>query len=135
MVFDLDSGGGKLNLAYFHGRKYAEEKEEYFQNADIFVFPTFYPNECFPLVLLEAMQQSLPCISTNEGGIASIIDDGKTGFLVEKLNPVQLVGKIEVMLKDRELREDMGRAGKKKFEQEFTLSKFEERMLKILQMM
>lgn len=81
------------------------------------------------------MQQSLPCISTNEGGIASIIDDGKTGFLVEKQNPVQLADKMEVLLKDRELREDMGRAGKKKFEQEFTLSKFEERMLKILQMM
>lgn len=78
------------------------------------------------------MQQGLPCISTNEGGIASIIDDGKTGFLVEKLNPVQLADKIEVLLKDKKLRTDMGRAGKEKFEQEFTLSKFEERMLEIL---
>ncbi len=78
------------------------------------------------------MQQGLPCISTNEGGIASIIDDGKTGFLVEKQNPVQLADMIEMLLKDWELREDMGIVGKEKFEQEFTLSKFEERIGYIL---
>lgn len=126
---------GLSEFAIYLGKKYGEEKNEEYAKSDIFVFPTFYSNECFPLVLLEAMQRGLPCISTNEGGIASIIDDGKTGFLVEKQNPVQLADKIEVMLKDRELRMDMGIVGKEKFEQKFTLSKFEERMLKILQMM
>ena len=75
---------GLSEFAIYLGKKYGEEKNEEYAKSDIFVFPTFYPNECFPLVLLEAMQQGLPCISTNEGGIASIIDDGKTGFLVEK---------------------------------------------------
>lgn len=79
---------GLSEFAIYLGKKYGEEKNEEYAKSDIFVFPTFYPNECFPLVLLEAMQQGLPCISTNEGGIASIIDDGKTGFLVEKQNPV-----------------------------------------------
>ena len=66
----------------YHGRKYGEEKLTFFQQGDIFVFPTFYDKECFPLVLLEAMEQGLPCISTFEGGIANIIDEGKNGFLV-----------------------------------------------------
>lgn len=123
---------GLSEFAIYLGKKYGEEKNEEYAKSDIFVFPTFYPNECFPLVLLEAMQQGLPCISTNEGGIASIIDDGKTGFLVEKQNPVQLADMIEMLLKDRELREDMGIVGKEKFEQEFTLSKFEERIGYIL---
>lgn len=109
-------------------KKYGEEKNEEYAKSDIFVLPTFYPNECLPLVLLEAMQQGLPCISTNEGGIASIIDDGKTGFLVEKQNPVQLADKIERLLKDRELCMNMGKAGMEKFEQEFSLNKFEERI-------
>lgn len=122
-------------LAFYHGKKYNEDKEEYFKHSDIFVFPTFYPNECFPLVLLEAMQQGLPCISTNEGGISGIIDDGKTGFIVEKRNPVQLAEKIEVLLKDKKLRKYMGAAGKIKFDEEFTLSKFEEKMECILQKM
>lgn len=41
---------------------------------------------------------------------------------------MQLADMIEMLLKDRELREDMGIVGKEKFEQEFTLSKFEERV-------
>lgn len=47
------------------------------------MFPTYYHNECFPLVLLEAMQHGLPCISTNEGAISDIVDDGVTGYIVE----------------------------------------------------
>lgn len=126
---------GLNEFAIYLGKKYGDEKNEEYAKSDIFVFPTFYPNECFPLVLLEAMQQGLPCISTNKGGIASIIDDGKTGFLVEKRNSLLLADKLEVLLKDKKLRMDMGIVGKEKFEQKFTLSKFEERMLKILQMM
>mgnify|MGYP000662395086 CR=1 FL=1 len=51
-----------------------------------------------PLVLLEAMEQSLPCISTNEGGIPGIIEEGKTGFIVEKHSPQQLAEKIEYLI-------------------------------------
>lgn len=119
---------GLNEFAVYLGKKYGEEKNEEYAKSDIFVFPTFYPNECFPLVLLEAMQQGLPCISTKEGGIASIIDDGKTGFIVERQNPEQLSDKIEVLLKDKKLREDMGKGGKVKFSSEFSLSKFEERI-------
>ena len=61
-----------------YGAKYNDEKDTFLQKADVFVFPTYYNNECFPLVLLEAMEQGIPCISTNEGGIPAIIEDGKT---------------------------------------------------------
>lgn len=123
---------GLNRLVVYAGKKYGDEKAVCFKKADIFVFPTFYHNECFPLVLLEAMEQGVPCVSTNEGGITGIIDNGKTGFLVEKRNPVQLADRVEVLLNDKKLREVMGTAGKIKFEEEFTLSKFEERMGDIL---
>ena len=48
----MNVGGARLTLAYFQGKKYNEEKEEFFENADIFIFPTL--NEAFGLVLLEA---------------------------------------------------------------------------------
>lgn len=116
-----------------HGPQYGTEKEKYLREADLFVFPTYYNNECFPLVLLEAMEYSLPCISTNEGGITDIIEDSKTGYIVEKQNPLILAQQIEYLLDHPELRKQMGQAGKNKFQKEFTLEKFEERMKAILE--
>ena len=115
------------------GKKYDEEKEEVWNNADVFIFPTFYPNECFPLVLLEAMQHGLPCVSTDEGAISSIIDDGITGFIVEKKNPQQLADRIQQLLSDADLRHSMGGAGRQKYEREYTLDVFEKRMVDIFQ--
>ena len=119
-------------MAIYHGRKYGEDKEAFFRSADVFVFPTFYHNECFPLVLLEAMEHGLPCISTTEGGIPGIVDDGKTGYLVPKHDAVALADKMQVLLADADLRGTMGKAGKLKFEKEFTLQVFERRMTEIL---
>lgn len=125
----------KQNLkecVFAHGAKYDNEKDAFLQKADIFVFPTYYDNECFPLVLLEAMEQSLPCISTNEGGIPGIIEEGKTGFIVEKHSPQQLAEKIEYLIDHPMICAEMGKAGKEKFQREFTLEKFENRMKDIL---
>lgn len=78
------------------------------------------------------MQHNLPCISTTEGGIPDIIDDGKIGFLVPKYNAQTLAEKIQVLLTDAELRQRMGKAGREKFEKDFTLEVFEKRMDEIL---
>ena len=123
---------GLEGMAIYHGRKYGKDKEFFFRSADMFVFPTFYHNECFPLVLLEAMEHGLPCISTTEGGIPGIVDEGKTGYLVPKHDAVALADKIEMFIRDTDLRHKMGLAGREKFEREFTLEVFEKRMVEIL---
>ena len=123
---------GLEGMVVYHGRKYGKEKEAFLNAADIFVFPTFYHNECFPLVLLEAMEHGVACISTTEGGIPGIIDDGKTGFLVPKHDAVALADKIEMFIRDTDLRHKMGEAGREKYEREFTLEVFEKRIVEIL---
>ena len=123
---------GLEDMVVYHGRKYGKDKEAFLNGADIFVFPTFYHNECFPLVLLEAMEHGLPCISTTEGGIPGIVDDGKTGYLVPIHDAVALADKIEMFIRDTDLRHKMGSAGREKFEREFTLEVFEKRMVEIL---
>lgn len=124
---------GLENFVFAYGAKYGEEKSEFMQRADVFVFPTYYSNECFPLVLLEAMEQELPCISTTEGGISAIIENGKTGFIIKKHSPIEIAEKIEFLVVHPEACISMGKASKEKFLKEFTLEKFEERMKNILE--
>lgn len=114
----------------YHGRKYGDEKLFFFKRADIFVLPTF--NECFPLVLLEAMEQGLPCISSAIGGTPEIVDDGKTGFLVPCRKVESLANSIIILLKDESLRKRFGEAGRIKFEREYTLHRFEENIKRCL---
>ncbi|TDD95073.1 glycosyltransferase family 4 protein [Flavobacterium cellulosilyticum] len=121
------------NEVEYQGRKYGLEKEAAFANADIFAFPTYYHNETFGLVNLEAMQYALPVISTFEGAIPEVIIDGVNGFLVPQQNAEALASKLEILIGNPVLRNEMGLAGKKMYEEKFTLEHFEKRMLEILQ--
>ena len=127
---DEESIRGIKDHVVYHGSKYDEEKNMFFCNADVFAFPTYY--ECFPLVLLEAMQQGVPCISTDEGGIPDIIEDGVTGFITPKQQALPLADRLEQLITDVTLRHRMGMAGRKKYEQAFTLFMFENRIVDIL---
>ncbi|MEO7802397.1 MAG: glycosyltransferase family 4 protein [Ginsengibacter sp.] len=116
-----------------HGKKYGADKIDFFENASVFVFPTFYRNECFPLVLLEAMDYALPVISTPEGGIADIVSEGETGFLVPQKDALALADKLEFLSTQPLLSQEMGRAGKIRFDTLFTLVKFEKNLCNILE--
>ncbi len=120
------------SVVFAHGPKYDDEKLEFLETSDIFVFPTFYHYEAFPLVTLEAMQHGLPIISTPEGGIREIIIEGETGFLVPQQNAKKLADKIKILIDSPDLRISMGIAARNRFEEEFTLDKFESRMTNIL---
>ncbi len=117
---------------HYAGRKYDLEKVEAYSQSDIFVFPTYYSNECFPVVLIEAMQFSLPVISTFEGGIRDEVEDGKTGFLVRQKDVEALAVKLEILIKNPQLREQMGKNGRNRYEKHFTQEVFETRFTKIM---
>lgn len=121
---------GLNDMAVYLGKKYGVEKTEEYSKSDVFVFPTL--NEAFGLVLLEAMEHALPCIATDEGGISDIIDEGETGFIVCKRDSEALANKIEYLLVHPEERMRMGKNGYRKFNDKFTLRKFEESMVDIL---
>lgn len=116
----------KRNLnesVFYHGKKIGKEKQEYFINADVFVHPTM--NDCFPLVLLEAMQYKLPIVSTNVGGIADIIDAEINGYICEKQNVDDFVNRLINLLCNESLRVKMGEAGFEKYKSHYTLNRFE----------
>jgi glycosyltransferase involved in cell wall biosynthesis len=120
------------SFVFAHGKKYNEEKNSFFLKADVFVFPTYYHNEAFSLVILEAMQAGLPVISTAEGGIADMVIEGVTGSLVPKRNPQALANSIKVLYDQPSLCLKLGMEGRKKYLELFTLETFEKNMLEIL---
>ncbi len=119
-------------IVQYVGPKNGYEKHNYLENSDIFILPTYYYYESFPLVILEAMQFSLPVISTFEGGIPDMVIDGETGFLCKQRDAVCLADKIEILIEYPELRTKMGLAGRKRYEENFTLEHFEKRFIEIL---
>lgn len=119
------------NVTYL-GKKYNSDKREVFINSDVFVFPTFYHNETFGLVNVEAMMYHLPIISTDEGAITDIVINDQNGYIIEKENSDMLFEKLELLIHNEKLRIDMGNHGRKRFEEKFSLKVFESQLLSVL---
>jgi len=134
IIFDkkVKQHGIEKRVKYL-GRKFGQDKQTVLADTDIFAFPTYYSNECFPLVLLEAMSAGIAVVSTFEGGIPDIIEDSITGFLVPQRDAEIMAEKLELLITNPTLREQMGMAGRRKFGNEFTLEIFEHNLKRILQ--
>jgi glycosyltransferase involved in cell wall biosynthesis len=117
------------NCVEYLGPKYNDEKVKILYRADILIYLT--QNDAFPLVLLESLQYGLPIISTDEGAIPEIINDGVTGFIVEKNKPDKVLEKVLLLIKDTQLRKRMAEAGRKEFNKNYTLEKFEQNILEV----
>jgi glycosyltransferase involved in cell wall biosynthesis len=115
------------------GPRYNGEKVGMLESADIFVLPTYYDNEAFPLSILEAMKFGLPVISTFEGGIPDIIDTGRDGLLFPKRDVAALAREIVYLLDHPEERRSLGDAARTKFSAKFTVSIFERNLLQVFQ--
>jgi glycosyltransferase involved in cell wall biosynthesis len=88
--------------------------------------------EPFGLVVLEAMDLSKPVIAFDEGGPAEIIKDGETGYLVQNRDTRRLADAIDRLANDADLREAMGRAGRRRFLADFTIEQQVEKIRHVL---
>lgn len=116
----------------FLGAVYGQQKEELFIKSDIFVFPSHYPLETFGLVNLEAMQAGIPVITTNIGAMPEIVKDGRTGFIIPPKKPNILAEKINLLVKDLDLRKTMGLEGKRRFNAMYSFDAYSSNIQEIL---
>jgi glycosyltransferase involved in cell wall biosynthesis len=65
-------------------------------------------NEAFSLALVEAMASGCAVVATRVGGMAEIVKDGVTGFLIERDSMPSLVAALSRLLADKHLREKIG---------------------------
>lgn len=107
-----------------------ETKSKVFEKAKIFLHPT--KEDCFPLVLLEAMQFGLPIISTHEGAIPEIVEDGLNGFLIEENNAEALAETITRYILDPSLLQKHGIRNRRKYIENYHINVFEERFCTVI---
>jgi glycosyltransferase involved in cell wall biosynthesis len=84
---------------------------EVMRDHDVFVFPSLF--EGFALVILEAMSQGLPVITTPNSGTADIVDDGVDGFIVPIRSSEAVADRLKMLL-DRDRLAAMGDEALKK---------------------
>ena len=124
---------GLVDCVTYHGPKYGDDKERYWEMADVFVQPTF--EDCFPLTILEAMQHHKPIVSTNEGAVPDMVLDGEDGFICKREDAFSLASALERFIVDEALRNTMGEEGYRIYHKKFTLSCFEHSFAEILREM
>ena len=92
---------------------------------DIFFQPSLW--EAMSMVVLEAMAAGKPIVATDVGENAYIIEDWKTGLIVKPANVDAMVGSLETVLGNPELRNTLGAAATRKYQETFTSERMAER--------
>lgn len=107
------------DLVIFEGAVGADRVRCILAEADIFALPSFA--EGIPVSLMEAMAMEIPCVSTTITGIPELIRSERDGILVEPANEDQLAGALARLIEDPDLREQLGRAGRRRVKENFDL--------------
>ncbi len=92
----------------FLGQLGSDELHPLLSASDLFVWPAV--NEAFGIALLEAQAAGTAVLAGREGGVASIVIDGKTAILVPPRDPAQFAQALQQLLQQPAMLEDMGRA-------------------------
>jgi glycosyltransferase involved in cell wall biosynthesis len=118
----------ELDLSnYFSFVGHRNDIKDVLAQVDILIHPAI--GEPFGRVLVEAMALEKPVVAVNSGGPSEIVLDGVTGFLVDPKNLVRgLAQKTRILLKNKDLRIEMGKAGRQRVVSEFSLEKHVEQM-------
>jgi|TARA_R100000479_G_scaffold165252_1_gene104445 glycosyltransferase involved in cell wall biosynthesis len=110
----------KLTNVKLFGPAFNEKKYEHLLKSDVFVLPTYYKNECFPLSILEAYQTGLVVLSTDNGAIPSMVQENKNGFLVPQRDVEALAERMRYLIKNPQQIETIKENNKKEFNEKYT---------------
>jgi glycosyltransferase involved in cell wall biosynthesis len=86
------------------------EVPAFFSGLDIYCAPSLA--ESFGVAALEASSCALPVVASRVGGLPEVVDDGRTGLLVEPGDEIALAGALRSLLLDADLRSRLGSAGR-----------------------
>ena len=119
---------GENSILFLGERK---DVEALVKQIDIGVLCTF--TEGISNSVMEYMAARKPVVVTNGGGSSELVLDGETGFLVPPSNPHAIAEKLELLLADPTMAQEMGVAGRQRLESQFSLELLVERNLRMYQ--
>jgi cysteine-rich repeat protein len=93
-------------MVVFLGQRDQDKLPYYYSAAEVVVMPSHY--ESFGMVALEAMACGTPVVASQVGGLAYLVQDGITGFVVPDQDPEALADRLTRLLGDPDLRQRMG---------------------------
>ncbi len=115
------------------GWKSQEEIIELMKEADILLAPSVTgengDQEGIPVVLMEALAQGLPVVTTYHSGIPELVQDGISGFLVPERDINALAERLDYLIQHPEIWPDIGRAGCKYVEDNYDINKLNDRLV------
>lgn len=111
---------------------HVDAPERFLQSLDIYVQPSMA--EGFPNAVIEAMATGLPVVATAVGGTPEAVDDGVTGWLVPRAGHEQAIAtRLARLLREPAERAAMGRAGRVRVEDRFSLGRMVEETERLLE--
>ena len=124
------AGSWTDNRIRFTGRIHDRELRELYGSSAVFALPTAATvgrdaaGEGFGLVFLEAAAFGLPVVAGRSGAVPEVVEDGRTGLLVDPDDPAAVANAIGTLLRDPSLRTRLGRAARSRVQTRFTFEAF-----------
>jgi hypothetical protein len=118
------------NFVWLGSLEYPIEVKKFFSEIDIYLLLSGM--EGLGQTIIEALLMEKPVIATNTGGIPELIEDGKTGFLIETGNHEDLIKKINQVFAQPVKASNMGSEGKKIIKENFSWDKIAKKFVLIL---
>src|SRR5262249_54454695 len=97
-----------------------------YEAMDVFVLSSL--REGLPNVVLEAMAMEVPLVATRIAGVPRVVEDGRSGLLVEPGSAEELAAAISRLIQDESLRERLGQEGRRTAKERYS---FRNRMQKV----
>jgi glycosyltransferase involved in cell wall biosynthesis len=110
---------------------FVSDVDSVYAAGDLFVFPSLA--EGSGSSLLRAMAYGLPVLALARGGVAEIIEDGRSGILVQEANAEDLARAAARMLKNAELRGRLSRAGRETVTSRYSVDRMVDGTARILE--
>ena len=118
------------NVVWLGSLEYPVEVKKFLSEIDVYLLLSGM--EGLGQTIIEALLMEKPVIATNIGGIPELIEDGKTGFLIETGNHEDLIKKINQVFDQPVIASNMGSKGKEIMQKKFNWDNIAKKFVLIL---